>query len=46
MPKGEVQNFYGVKLKQFGFNEPSEPITPGRQVPRPHVSPGSLDSIA
>ncbi|KAJ5534710.1 hypothetical protein N7527_000964 [Penicillium freii] len=43
--KGEMQNF--KTPKQFRFNEPTEPIIPGRQVPRPpHVSPESLDFIA
>lgn len=42
--KGETQNF--KKLKQFGLDKPTEPIIPGRQVPRPHVSPESLDFIA
>ncbi|CRL30565.1 unnamed protein product [Penicillium camemberti] len=32
---------------QFGLIKPTEPIIPGRQVPRPHVSsPESLDFIA
>lgn len=32
--KGEMQNF--KKLKQFGLIKPTEPIIPGRQVPRLH----------